>query len=44
MGGELGNETYIDVFLESSALSSPNFTLIGNDDIMGILRGKNVFF
>ena len=29
MGGELGNETYIDV-LKSSALS-PNFSLIGND-------------
>ena len=32
MGGELGNETYIDVLLQSSALSSPNFTLIENDN------------
>ena len=32
MGGELDNENYIDVLLVSSALSPPNFTLIGNDD------------
>ena len=32
MGDELGNETYIDIFLEPSALSPPKFTLIGNDD------------
>ena len=27
MGGQLGNETCIDVLLESSALSPPNFIL-----------------
>ena len=32
MGRELGNETYIDVLLESSALFPPNSTLVGNDD------------
>ena len=34
MGGELGNETYIDVFLGSSTLSPPVFTLIGKDYII----------
>ena len=37
MGGELGSETYIDVLLVSSALSPPNFTLIGNDDFLSNL-------
>ena len=40
MGGELGNETYFDV-LESSALSPPNFTLIGNDDFYTNLVWKS---
>ena len=30
MDDELGNETYIDALLVSSALSPPKFTLIGN--------------
>ena len=37
MDGELGGETYIDVLLVSSALSPPNFTLIGNDDFLSNL-------
>ena len=32
MGGELGNQTSIDVIQESSAFSPQNFTLIGNED------------
>ena len=32
MGGELGNESYIDVPLVSSALSPPKSTLFGNTD------------
>ena len=32
MGGELGDETYVDVLLEFSALFPLKFTLIGNDD------------
>ena len=39
MGGELGNQTYIDL-LESSALFPPNFTLIGKDDIYTNLLWK----
>ena len=34
MDDELGDETYIDVLLVSSALSPPKFTLIGNDDFL----------
>ena len=33
MGGELSDETHIDVALVSLALSPPTFTLIGNTDI-----------
>ena len=45
MGGELGNETYIDILLESSALlSPPNFTLIGNDDYYTNLAWKSWCF
>ena len=31
MGDELRNATYIDRLLVSQALSTPNFSLIGND-------------
>ena len=40
MFGELGNETYIDILLEYSALSTPNFTLIRSDDFIRIKCGK----
>ena len=43
MGGELGNETYIDV-LESWALSPPNFIFIGNDDFYTNLVWKSWCF
>ena len=34
MGGELGNETNVDLVLGSSAMSPPNFALIVNDDFI----------
>lgn len=33
MGGELSKATDIDLLLVSSALSTPNFTLIGKDEL-----------
>ena len=44
MGGELGNETYIDVLLESSVFFQPNFTLIGNDDFFTTFVWKSWCF
>ena len=40
----MGNETYIDVLRVSSALSPPNFTLIGNDDFYANLVWKSWCF
>ena len=37
MAGELGDDTYIDVLLQSSALFLPNFTSIGNDEVYATL-------
>ena len=42
MGGESGNETYIDVLPESATLSPPIFTLIGNDDFYTNLVWKKL--
>ena len=39
MGGELGNENYIDL-LVSSALCTPIFSLIENDDIINYRTSK----
>ena len=36
MGGELGDESYIDFLLVSSAMSPLNFTLIGNGNFLKI--------
>ena len=44
MGGELGDEAYIDVPLVSSALSPPFFTLIGNTDIYSNSMWKSCYF
>ena len=44
MGGELGNETHIDLLLVSSALSPPNFILIENDNIYTIIVSKSWCF
>ena len=44
MGGELGNETYIDVPLVSSALSPQNFTLIGNTDYLYMFSVQKLKF
>ena len=44
MGGELGNQTYIDLILVSSALFSPNFTLIENDNFYTNLVFKKLVF
>ena len=44
MGGELGIETQVDVFLDASALFIPNFTLIGNDDLYTNLVWKSWCF
>ena len=44
MGGELGNEPCIDGLLVSSALSPPNFTLIGNEDFYTNLVWKTWCF
>ena len=41
MGGELGNETYIDPLLVSSALSQPHLILIENDYIHTNLVSKS---
>ena len=43
---EVGNETYFEVYvlLESSALSQPIFTLIGNDDFYTNLVWKSLCF
>ena len=43
-GGELGNETYVDVLLESSASYSPSFILIGSDDLYTNLVWKSCAF
>ena len=40
MGGEFGNETYIDVIRVSSALSPPNFTRSGTTIFIRFLCGK----
>ena len=39
MDDELGDQTYIDVLLVSSALSPKTLTLIGNDDFLRIYYG-----
>ena len=44
MGGELGNETCIDVLLVGSASSPPNLTSIGNDDFYTNLVWKSWCF
>ena len=44
MGGELGNETHIDLLLVSSALSPPNFILIENDNFNTNLASKSWCF
>ena len=44
MGGELGNETYIDLFLVSAAPSPPNFTLIENNNFYTNLSSKKLVF
>ena len=44
MGGELGNETCIDVLLVSSAFSPPNFGLIGKDIFCTNLVWKKLVF
>ena len=44
MGGELGNETYIDPLLVSSALSPPKLILIKNDNIYTNLVSKSWCF
>ena len=44
MGGEVGNETFTDVLLESSALFPPIFTLIGNNDLYTNLVWKSLCF
>ena len=44
MGGELGNETYIDLLLVSSARSPPNFILIENDNYYTHLLSKSWCF
>ena len=41
MGGELGNGICIDVLLSSSAMSSPSFTLNGNDDLYTNIEWKS---
>ena len=44
MGGELGDETCVDVPLVSLALSPPIFTLIGNTDINTSSVWKSWYF
>ena len=44
MGGELGNETCIDLLLVSSALSPPNFISIENDNFYRNLVTKSWCF
>ena len=44
MGGELGNETYIDLLLVLSALSPPNLILIENDSFHTNLVSKSWCF
>ena len=44
MGGEVGDETYIDVPLVSLALSPPIFNLIGNTDICTNSVWKSWYF
>ena len=44
MGGELGNETNIGLLLGCSAMSPPNFALIGNDDFITKLVLKKCVF
>ena len=44
MGGELGNETYIDLLLVYSALSPPIFILIENDNLYTNLVSKSWCF
>ena len=44
MGGELGDETCIDVLLVSSALPPPNFILIGSDGFYTNLLWKSWCF
>ena len=41
MGAELGNETFVDGSLESSALFPPNFAVIGNADFYTNLVWKS---
>ena len=44
MGGEMGNETYIDLLLVSSVLSPPNFILIEKDNFYTNLVSKKLVF
>ena len=44
MGGQLGNETNIDLLLGSSTISPTNLALIGNDDFITNLVSKSLLF